>query len=771
MSLLANSNAIESGGYNIDRSLRFRGSASAYLSRTPASNGNLQTWTYSAWVKRGSLAATFNNLLSAGSNNSCLMFNADTIMYYEYNGSTILNQLTTTAVYRDTSAWYHIVLAIDTNNATASNRTKLYVNGVQVTAFSTATYPTSGQQTYWNRGSIVNYICLESANSRYFDGYLAEVNFIDGQALTPSSFGQTDAVTGVWTPKKYTGTYGTNGFYLPFSDNTSATTLAYDKSGNGNNWTPNNISTTAGATYDSMTDVPTLTSATAANYCVINPLDTNTSPTISDGNLGIASSGATWKTARSTISITSGKWYWEAAITANSNDCEIGVCSQSIPLAEPATLNPCVVVATGSGYKIINGSTTAYGASFAIGDIIGIAYDADGGTITFYKNNVSQGAITTGFSAGVYSPVMALYGRSGGNTTGWMNFGQRPFSYTPPTGFKALNTFNLPDPTIKKPNQYMDATTYTGTGSALTVTNAGGFQPDLLWIKVRSTTDSHNLFDSVRGSAPNYNYLQSNTTGAEGTPGVTMVSSLNSNGFTLGTNAGQNANGATYVGWQWKKGATPGFDIVTYTGTGSARTVNHNLGVAPAMMLVKCRSNDTGDGFIVYHKSLPSASYWLDLHNTGGQSGPNSVVWNGTAPTSSVFSVGSATGTNINTYTYVNYLFSEIAGFSKFGSYTGNGSADGPFVYCGFRPKYVMVKRTDGTGSWQMKDTARNASNLADLTLFSNLSNAEYNTFYFYDLLSNGFKVRGTDAELNASGATYIYAAFAETPFRFALAR
>ncbi len=269
MSLLANSNAIESGGYNIDRSLRFRSSASAYLNRTPASAGNQQKWTISKWMKRGKLGV-FQRVFGAGTvstnETGVDLTSNDQIQVYQWVSTAFTFNVTTTQALRDPSAWYHVIVAFDTTQATASDRIKIYINGVQVTSFASTSYPSLNYSAGVN-STVIHELGFTNGGSApdYFDGYLAEVNFIDGQALTPSSFGETATETGVWVPKKYTGTYGTNGFYLNFSDNTSATTLAYDKSGNANNWTANNISTTAGATYDSMTDVPTLTSATAAN--------------------------------------------------------------------------------------------------------------------------------------------------------------------------------------------------------------------------------------------------------------------------------------------------------------------------------------------------------------------------------------------------------------------------------------------------------------------------------------------------------------------------
>ena len=343
---------------------------------------------------------------------------------------------------------------------------------------------------------------------------------------------------------------------------------------------------------------------------------------------------------------------------------------------------------------------------------------------------------------------------------------------------------------IDDPSAYFQATTYTGTySSGNSITNSGNsdLQPDMVWIKVRTYNNPHIIQDTSRGFAGNgeVNLLVPNTTGAEATNGA--FESFDSNGFTVGgTNPlsrAYNGSSDSYIAWQWKaNGGTTssntdgtitstvqantdaGFSIVTYTGTGSISTVGHGLGVKPDVMILKNRDTSVRN-WIVYHKdTAASTNYFLRLNTTDAKS-YSGGRFNGTQPTSSVFTVGTSSQTNGNGDGIVAYCFVEKQGYSKFGKYVGNGNADGPFVYTGFKPAFLMVKRTDSTGSWQIKDSARNPSNLADKTLFPNLTNAEYSTFYFYDLLSNGFKVRGTDAELNASGGTYIYMAFAENPF------
>jgi hypothetical protein len=379
-----------------------------------------------------------------------------------------------------------------------------------------------------------------------------------------------------------------------------------------------------------------------------------------------------------------------------------------------------------------------------------------------------------------------------GNATGGnvinANFGQRPFAYTPPTGFVALNTFNLPTPTIgatasTQANKYMDATLYTGNGSTQTVTNSGGMQPDFVWYKSRvSSIYNHGLFDSVRGTTKQ---LFSNTTGAEGT--FSGVTAFNSNGFSLGSDAGGNNNTDNYVAWQWRASnatavtntagsitstvsanTSAGFSVVTYTGTGASATIGHGLGVTPAMIIFKNRGS--AFNWRVWHKSLSNlAQSYLSLNLTNAAT-TDASIWNNTAPTSTVFSVGADASVNESAKSSVAYCFSEVAGYSKFGSYTGNNSTDGPFVFTGFRPRYVMIKRTDSTSSWAIFDTSRNTFNVTDNNLFANLSDAE-STFTVLDILSNGFKIRTTLAGSNASGGTYIYMAFAENPFKYSLAR
>ena len=445
-------------GYSLSRSLRFRQSATAYLSRTYATPTSTTIGTISFWYKRGlignsDLVTAFGTVSTTTGNGPYLQFTTNGALRFVDQSSDVI----TSAFFRDPAAWYHFVLAIDTTQATAANRLKFYVNGVQITSFSSATY---GAQNYASNilASGTQYIGYsQPSNARGSDGYMAEVNFIDGQALTPSSFGAY-SIYNQWLPKKYAGTYGTNGFYLPFTNNASTTTLGYDFSPQGNNWTTNNISVTAGSTYDSMTDVPTLTSATAANYAVLNPLDKGTTITVQSGNLE-ASISTTHNGVRNTFQVpTTGKWYWEitnGSTTGSNVILSFGLATSvaSMNTYDYNTTGTYSLYASTNLQIISNGSGgITFGSAISSGTVCGIAYDATNGQLYLavantYYNSAGSG---TGDPAGGTNATMAVASSLGlfpyehiYADTFNANFGQRPFTYTPPSGYVALNTFNL----------------------------------------------------------------------------------------------------------------------------------------------------------------------------------------------------------------------------------------------------------------------------------------------------------------------------------------
>jgi len=775
--------------FKVEESLRFRRSVPAYLNRTPASASNRKTFTWSGWVKLGSLGVT-RQIFGAGSGatQSALVFEAgDTLFAFSANASQTF--LRTTQVFRDPSAWYHVVWAEDTTQATSSNRSKLYINGVQITAFSTANYPSQNFDGSINNNAI-HYISTYDGSTWAHDGYMAEVNFVDGLQLTPSSFGAADK-DGNWSPIAYTGTYGTNGFYLNFRDNTSATTMGYDYSGNSNHWTLSGFNvSTANTTYDIMIDVPEDQSDGTANnrgnYATLNPLDPKNG-TQSNANLTHAMGSNDYAAARSTIGMRGDKWYWEATCqtTLQSNFyMGIGIT------ADGDYSGYSYIGSTSGGYsydgratKLNNNSSTSYGATYTLNDIIGVALNLDTGTIEFYKNGASQGVAFTGIdTTRTYYAAHWLY-----TTQISYNFGQRPFAYNPPSGFKSLNTYNLSEPTIKQPSQYMNATLWSGNNTSNREIITGG-RSDFVWIKRRDSATSHILFDAIRGAGKT---LYSHLTSAEVDNGGYYVQTFGTTSFTLGTggDAADNITGGTYVGWSWNAGGstvtntsgsisaqvranpTAGFSIVTWTGNlTSGATVGHGLGAVPSMVIVKNRSAGSTN-WCVYHISVGNTK--ADLLNRTDGPFTNTNYWNNTTPTSTAFYLGNGTDTNGSGNSMVAYCFAPIAGYSAFGSYTGNGSTDGTFVYLGFRPKFVMFRRTDTTGyAWSIYDTSRNTYNPETLNLNANASDAETNTgSNGFDGLSNGFKIRDTSLFWNASGGTYIYMAFAEAPFKYARSR
>ena len=798
--------AAAAGGLQIERSLRFNSSDSAYCGRTFGTATSRKTWTWAGWVKKcnNSAQQSFFSAGNSGTNRSNLLFQGTgEIRFFNYPGSVDVD-LITTPVFRDPSAWYHILIAVDTTQATSTNRFKLYVNGTQFSTFSTATYPSLNQDLVIN-SAIAHGIGRGEQVGEYFDGYLTNIHFIDGQALTPSSFTETDATTGQLIPKTYTGSYGTNGFNLLFADNSSntASTLGKDTSGLSNNWTPNNLSVTAGAGNDSLVDSPTnygtdtgVGGEVRGNYCTLNPLKTgnsnNTALTNGNLNYSMTVSNDFPYTTFSTLSFSSGKWYAEYTCTSTSALHIIGIAdvneSHSSLYYIGGSSTSYSYYASGTKYN--NNSSSAYGASWGTsGDVIGIALDLDNGTLTFYKNGATQGTAFSSIPTKHYCiAIGGGFGSISSNWTGALNFGQRAFAY-PVSGFKGLNTQNLPTPLVTKSNTVMDVALYTGNGGTQNITGFA-FSPDFVWIKRRSSAFSHALLDVIRGTNK---VLYSNLTAAEDTYTDTLTA-FNSDGFSLGADAswgGVNASSGTYVGWAWDAGtstvsnpdgsitsqvranATAGFSVIDFTcQTSGNGTVGHGLGVAPEFFIYKIRNS--ASAWTVYHKSIGNLKR-LTLNTTDAQSADNSSFFNSTSPSSTLITLGSAFAGNGSS---IVYAFAPVVGYNSFGSYVGNGSSDGPFCWTGFRPRFILQKRTDSTSSWQMWDTARNSYNETRNYLLANASDAEANNgggsgSWQIDILSNGFKVRSDSvaAQINASGGTYVWAAFAESPFNYARAR
>ena len=1132
--------------YEITDSLRFRSSASAYLSRTPASASNQTTWTFSVWVKRGALGIQQNLFNPArggdGSNESQMGFRADDKLWI-YDSGGLRGIFYTNQVFRDPSAWYHLVFVLDTTQATSTNRFKLYVNGEQAT-FSSATYPSQNIAWGWNSTQEHKIGVYAYSGSVYdFDGYLTEINHVDGQALTADDFGEYDA-NGTWKAKEYTGTYGTNGFYLPMKPTTQAdgfntvlyraattdgtydikgfgfnpdliwiknrdnverhflfdtvrgvdsskalvssdssaegtngisgttistindgfrivessinsgelyfnnrtyvawgwdagsgsaasntngsitstvktndatgfsivsytgngsngatvghglsstpetvivkdrnnannwavyhkdltstshslvlnssasqvdygssfiapasstlslangsqlnassrayiaycfaeaagyskigsytgtgtttgnvttvgfrpaflmikatTTTAewvildntrdpnpdpaknvlhpnrtnadstaaaglyvkftdtgfqpvgvgtdtnasgqtyiymafadtrdavfnFDASGNKNNWLPNNINSSGESetTYDLMKDTPSLVDENAGNFATLNPLnEPRPYVTYSDANLTVTNTTSNAHSPFiSTIGMApnSGKYYWESIGVGNSNTRNatgIGT-AESMPL----TTLPVGFISGQAGFYIGSGTavyfydesgTSTFNVAWSAGNVFMHCYDANTGKFWIGQNGVwynSSGGTTgdpatganptaTFTNSNTYFPLGTVYNNSGSYL--YYNFGQRPFAYTPPTGFLKLNTFNLPDSTIEDGSDYFNTVLYSGNSSTQSITGVG-FQPDFVWAKDRTNVVHHTLNDAVRGV--NLDLFTSST--SQESNDHAGLTAFTADGYNLSSSTNHNVSGHTYVGWNWKANGsgvsntvgditstvsantTAGFSIVSYAGNnGSNQTVGHGLGTTPSMFIIKNRTSAAS--WPVYHKDISSPlSNAMYLNSTNAAFGW--AYWGTGGLSSTVFPVhyGSADVTNQSGKNYIAYVFAEVEGYSSFGSYTGNGSTDGTFVYTGFRPAWIMVKRYTAIGNWQMFDSSRDLYNPENGRLYANLADAESDQ-NSVDFVSNGFKLRDTSGDNNSSGQSYIYMAFAENPFKNALAR
>ena len=1075
--ILAGSSGQGGAGYEIERSLRFDSTASSYLNRTPSSAGNQKTFTLSFWAKLCDISSTTNYIYTAGSGspgglNSLEigfdLYNRFVISEYGASASNYYVEKTS-AYHRDPSAWYHFIVAVDTTQATATNRVKFYVNGVEQTKESTNyAFPQ-------NRDTAVNSTTVQTIGSdgaSDLDGYLAEVNFIDGQALAASDFGEYDD-NNVWQPKEYAGTYGTNGFKLDFSDTSSNAALGTDSSGNGNTWTVNNLTalirdvsaagTTSGSPYSATfpwstafdgsitsigavgntaaangyvhtftTAIPCTTAAfvlysdyasaleagngcamngvalTAAasanwtkttntlpvgagsvgayfvytvnlggtplssvgvgntmriaavlidgapipssgagndalrdtpvngdptndtgaggeitgNYATLNPLDKGAALVLADGNLKVVSVANDF--VRSTIAVSSGKWY--AEYTHGTGLGMVGVADKSGDTSQylGQTSGGYGYYSAGTKYS---GGASSYANSYTTGDVIGIAFDADNGTLTFYKNNTSQGTAFTGLTSGPYFFAAGIDTMA--NSV--MNFGQRAFAYTAPSGYKALCTANLPDPTIADGSTAFDTSLYGGGSSSYTISGLS-FSPDLVWSKRRDAAGRNALCDTVRGVTKN---ISSDRASAE----ITVLDGLtqfNSNGYVVGDDAGEYGwNGgstSSFVNWAWDAGSsnttiaagglnssvydqsqnwsgsgspatgwakafdgqigsysygvystgsssltftfdvnnkptwsnkievffrkydgtanvnggsdfttvspwtTPGtyvegwydissiagtsgtlssiytsdvgsnyvsiqairldgkilvdstvslvvpsiastvranpsagFSIVKYTGDATiGRTIAHGLNAVPEFIIGK--NTDSSINWSVYTKTV-GAGNSLALNSANTPSG-GTGIWGNVTPTSQVFTVGGDGNMNGNGNDMIAYCFAPVEGYSAFGSYTGNGSADGPFVYTGFAPAFVLIKNTSVSGTfWTIFDNKRGSGQLYPNEAIAESYYPGNTTDPRVSSTSNGFKVNVTQNTFNGSGNVMIYAAFASNPFKTSRAR
>jgi hypothetical protein len=798
MGIPGSANLLMLGGgaqaYQIEQSLRFDGSS--YLDFTPSTGGDATEGTFSAWVKKASttsLMYLFSSSLDSNTANTLelVAYVSDEIrMFDKHSGSTRWT-IDTSAVYRDPSSWYHILYVKDTSNATSTDRIKLFVNGVRVTDFSSSSFPSSGVNGVIGSANKHRIGArAPGADASPLEGYMAEVHYLDGISVTDAEdFGEYDD-NGVWRPIEYTGSYGTNGFYLKF-DPSATNGIGHDHSGNGNNFTPTGF-TTSGTGTDVMSDTPT------NNFATLNPLATRRTATIwgggayADGNLIFYNTDTSFRHTLSTIQVPTGKWYVEirplAYGSAYGSIC--GLMLESLEGSPDSSDNFTLYFQSNGNLNIEGTNQTTFTTN---SDVFSIAVDntVSPVQVVVRKNDTIVGSNPYSFTA---NEPFSFWTRSVyGAYHGW-NFGAQGFTYTPPSGYKALSTANLPAPDIADGSEYFDAVLWTGNQTARTISMNSTFTPDFIWIKNRTSGYNHSLQDVVRGFGPSTK-LTSNTTAAENSantePQAGYVDSAAAGSFDIDASATatwyhNNLNSNAYVGWCWDAGGsgssntagsitstvsanpTAGFSIVSYTGTGANATVGHGLGVAPQFFFGRNR-DDTGGllDWIVYHESVGNTAR-LKLNTTDSTS-TSSTFFQNTSPSSTVITIGTSNDINKSGDDYIMYCFAEVEGYSKFGSYVGTNTSDGPFVYCGFKPRWIMVKSYTTGGStaysWSIIDTARSSYNIERSLLRANASVAE-NTAQTadVDILSNGFKPRYSPNETNGPN-TYIFAAFAEHPF------
>lgn len=765
-----------------------------YFNKSGITPDSDKKFTFSCWFKIGEKGSRLNtglfNSNTDGSNGGNVTryaplatFTANGNLFgYDYDSGGYNWYFSTNRTFEDTSKWYHFVLAIDTTQSTSTDRMKIYIDGDQITSFSSTVYPALNQDLYTVMAG--GYHILGLGYNAKFDGYIAEVNLIENQQLTPSTFGLTDTSTGRWIPKTLSGiTYGTNGFRLAFADSSA---LGDDTSGNTKDFTATNLASTDQTTDSPSQNFPTFDN----NQTIDNAGGTNI---FSEGNLRVdmdyGGSGNQYGMAlmNPAYAVTSGKYYWEHKLISQSHT-NPSIYNLSMPgiidLNKDADITSYIGHTSGpttyswytlGGYVFCDGTydTQQYlpgGSTLpAIGDIINFALDMDNGAWyigvngTYVTANGAVGDPTSGsartgavrtFAPNTRKYIYGTSTQSGFNCVDEVNFGQKSFTHSIPTGYTKWQQDNVPS----------------------TDKNI----PGMCWVKNRDSASwYHTIIDSSRGALKE---IYTNGSFVEATQANSLRKFLKG-GYQTGEAGNWNNGGDRFVSWNWvanngtssansngsiasvvQANQTAGFSIVKYSGnSGSAGTIGHGLSAKPEWIMVKDRDASSYE-WMVQHTSL-GATHYGSISSTDPFY-DNDTIWNDTEPTSSVFSIGTNGSVNTGTNDYVAYVWHSVDGFSKFGSYSGNGDADGKFVYTGFTPVWIMVKRSTASGyNWQIWDTKRSPINpVTNQALFADGTFAEGGTSKL-DILSNGFKWRGTEAWVNASSVTYVYMAFAEHPF------
>ncbi len=767
--------------YGIDYAALFDGST-GYLNRMPSVQGDRRTFTVSFWTHRSSFGSQ-QTILSArpSTNYSSFQFRSDDNKFEFVDGNVGYGQKAGN-VFRDLTGWMHIVYWVDTTATDAADRSGIFINGVEGTDYVSGgtvlglNVETEINTTYEH--TIGKFLYL---NSGYLDAYLADLYFVDGQALHPDHFGQLDSKTGNWIAKKRDVSkldLGPNGFYLDFSN-------------------PNDLGKSGVRTSGDVAAI--LNPLTPHSYCTLQ----NANRTWY-GNSGVNSSQVPLILGCKT----SGKEYIEMDVDALDGSGNTyprwGIVSKN-EISSSSSWNgngnmPGYTTSSPHGFGVwadgdirSNTTVTHNFASWTGGSTrVAIALDHDNGAAYVRDNGVwlNSGDPESGVSrtGAVYTWTpgeewyVILSGFSASKST--VRVTEAEWVDAAPVGYSAITADNLPTPAGKLSDHFRTVL-YTGNGTAIgsggNTVSTGFDQVDFAWVKDRDNIRGHALFDTARGDL---NRLNSSTTNAE--ENNAELASFSMGDLLLGSDTAVNASGQKYVlwctnlpntktsGWSGSPSITPskeiynaelGMSIVTYTGNGtSGATIPHSLGNKPGMVIVKSRSlGSLAEGWPIYHSALGATKY-LALQNVASSVASLSM-WNDTEPTSSLVTLGDASAVNSNSETYVAYIFTETD-FCKIGSYTGNGSTDGPFINLRGKPVWMLDKRSSDTGYWCMRDQMRSPYNPSDLLLRTEDSGAEFGsggTYSPVDIVANGAKNR-CDSNANYSNATgtHIYLAFVE---------
>jgi hypothetical protein len=792
----------------IPNSIVFNSDDPDFLNRTPGAPTDATTWTLSFWVKRGigDFDVTSDTILAAGTSatdNTQIFFSANGGLFFRHEvASAVVDNVSTQSHFlTDPTTWYHVVIVYDSNEVLATDRIKFWVNNIKVESFNGSNFPTLAATSFINTAVEHRFgDPIDTAVSDPSRGYLADVYFVDGLALTPTTFGEQ--IDDSWQAIVASPTFGANGFLLEFADDLE---LGDDTSGNVNDWTENSITA-----VNQREDSP------SQNHVTLNPLRIGENgfpdPDLHFGSRQFIATAvninACWATASLPLT---GKYYWEVNVDVGAVDeTRIGIVTQhsDVQLTQNiGTDNFSWAIRNSSGtvLELIHDGlidlTFSDTGTVQSGDYVQIAFDSDTGNLWFGVNgtfldsgNPAAGTLptktlTANEIAGGIIPAVAVGGAISNQVT--FRAGTEDLEGVVPTGFVTLRVDAWPTVAITKPSDHFEVIEWAGDNASPRAIAGADFQPDLVWLKNADSVGRHLISDIIKGAGTvHYNHaaIADDAASLDGEISVFETDGISvQDGGTTGQDV--NASGREYLALLWKESVLAGLDLVGYVGAAAPQNVAHGLGVAPDFMYV--RNRDTAAGNEIYHGKIVDASGEpiFDPETDSFQADTTAAVadsaapWDDTAPDASNFRVGSATSTNVNTDNHAAYLWAEVEGFTKVGSYTGGGTAgnqtNAPFIYCGFRPKAVLIKRIPNIEDWALfvRDgefsffaTDQRAYLTASRFLRSNLAQGNTGSTPGLIICGSGFGIRQADAEFNQPAAEYIFIAFAEVPFKHASA-